>query len=371
MWQKKARKLLAVHQMRPLDSDDAVYRHQSKQLIAVSHVDDFLIIGENAAVTDLIVALEKQVKVTRNESADWFLGVQIVRSVDSTQLNQRLYIERLLQSLQMDSCRPVATPIEKAPLSVVEGEGEDHDPQEKATDYAHIVGKLMYAACVTRPDIQYAVSFWSRFLSKPTEEHSKRLKRVLRYLRGSIDLAIRYTATATANQPYNKLGLYGVADASFANDPQQAKSVSGFVFFMAGGPITWSSRLQSVVAQSTTEAEYYAINEAAREAAWIRNFLTELGALPVDSAPIPILNDNNGALTWSAGTTLRRESRHVKVRYHYVREEIERGAIKLQYVSTKDCAADGLTKPLDRTEFGRFVQLLHLDSTSETDNQID
>ena len=103
------------------------------------------------------------------------------------------------------------------------------------------------------------------------------------------------------------------------------------------------------------------MNEAAREAAWIRGFLSELGVIS-EEATMPILNDNQGALAWSASTALNRQKRHVRVRYHYVREEVEAGRIAIKYVPTGECAADGLTKPLPAEGHKQFLKLLNLRS---------
>ena len=361
MWQKKARQLLSQQGMTPLRTDDAVYHHHSEDLIAVSHVDDFLIIGPDNRVRELIDSLRAQVELTEPERPEWFLGVRLRRAEGKLRIDQQLYAERALAALGMSDCRSLSTPVEKGSLASAKmgGDLDDEGTLQDVERYSHILGKLMYAACISRPDIQFAVSLWSRFASNPSAAHAGGLKRVLRYLRGAADLGIEYSAGPHLQG--GELGLYGVADASFASDVEGAKSTSGVVFFMAGGPVCWSSRQQSVVAQNTTESEYYAMNEAAREAAWIRGFLSELGVIS-EEATMPILNDNQGALAWSASTALNRQKRHVRVRYHYVREEVEAGRFAIKYVPTGECAADGLTKPLPAEGHKQFVKLLNLRS---------
>ena len=140
--------------------------------------------------------------------------------------------------------------------------------------------------------------------------------------------------------------MSGYTDASFQTDKDDFRSQSGFVFYLNGGAVSWKSSKQSTVADSTTEAEYIAASEAAKEAAWIRKFITELGVVPSISDPIDLYCDNNGAMAQAKEPRSHQKSKHIQRRYHLIREIINRGDVKISRVSTDANVADPFTKPL-------------------------
>jgi len=208
--------------------------------------------------------------------------------------------------------------------------------------YKSIIGSLLYASVGTRPDIAQAVSTLAKFCANPTEAHLTAAKRVLRYLKGTRNVALKFEKTGSSS-------LIGYSDADWAGDIDDRHSTTGIVFTMAGCSISWPSKKQATVALSTTEAEYVALSAAVQEAVWLRKVLSDLN-LPM-SEPTTLREDNQGAIAMTKNPIAHGRTKHIDIRYHYVKEAVENGVISLEYCSTEDMLADILTKPLPKHKF--------------------
>src|SRR5881275_1429348 len=166
----------------------------------------------------------------------------------------------------MQDCNPISTPLD---TSVKLTKATDVEPLANSNEYASIVGGLMFAACVTRPDIMCAVGQLSQFLNKPTSKHLLAAKRILRYLKGTLNLGIHYGHPATP--------LVGFLDADWAGNLDTRRSTTGYVVMLNNGAVAWRSQYQAMVALSTMEVEYMALTEVTKELKWIHTFFTELG----------------------------------------------------------------------------------------------
>ena len=197
----------------------------------------------------------------------------------------------------------------------------------------------MYAMLCTRPDVSYALSTTSRFQSNPGEAHWTAVKNILKYLRRTSDMFLVY-----GGEP--ELTVTGYSDASFQTDKDDLKSQTGYTFIMNGGAVIWRSSKQDTTADSTTEAEYIAASEAAKEAVWIRKFIGELGVVPSVAGPITIYCDNTGAIAQAKEPKSHNRSKHVLRKYHIVRELVANGEIAIDKIPTEDNVADPLTKGL-------------------------
>ncbi|CAK9816498.1 Retrovirus-related Pol polyprotein from transposon TNT 1-94 [Anthophora quadrimaculata] len=236
----------------------------------------------------------------------------------------------------MADCNPVSTPISPGTgLQKREGPANREDGK---LPYRELIGSLMYLAAATRPDITYAVSYLSQFLTCYDKTHWAATKRVLRYLKHTMDLSIEYGPT---DEP-----LKGYVDADWANCPADRRSYTGYAYVLANGAISWNSRKQQTVALSSTEAEYMALAEAAKEAVFLRAFLVELGFQQL--AGVNIYNDNIGASRIADNPVFHNRTKHIDVRHHFVRDLIRDGRITLGHISTGDMPADVLTKALPR-----------------------
>jgi hypothetical protein len=209
--------------------------------------------------------------------------------------------------------------------------------------YASAIGSIMYAMICTRPDISYALSVTSRYQANPGPAHWHAVKNILKYLRRTKDNFLIYGGET-------ELSVRGYTDASFQTDRDDSRSQSGYVFILNGGAVVWKSSKQETTADSTTEAEYIAASEAAKEACWIKKFLMELGVVPSATSPIELYCDNNGAIAQAKEPRSHQRSKHVLRRYHLIREIIERGDVKVCKVHTDGNTADPLTKPLPQAK---------------------
>ena len=215
--------------------------------------------------------------------------------------------------------------------------------------YQKAIGSLMWIARGTRPDIQYAVSQLSQHCNEPTIRHWNAVLRVLRYLKGTINYSIQYGTGDTL--------LQGYCDADYAGDTGDRRSVSGHTFLLGGGPVTWSSVKQRCVSTSTTEAEYISLSEASKQGQWLRALIREIQYaefLPSTLAT-PIFSDNQGCIALARDPVAHSRTKHIDVRYHYIRELVSFQKTTVDYIATEDMLADILTKPLPLTAFNRCV----------------
>lgn len=214
--------------------------------------------------------------------------------------------------------------------------------------YGAAVGCLMYAMTMTRPDLAYALSMVSRYCHNPDSTHVAAVQRIFRYIQGTLDYGVGY-------QP-DQQEFHGYSDADWGGAVDRRESTGAYIYFIAGGPVSWCSKRQDAVALSSCESEYYALSEAGKEAIWLRRLLTETGQ--ISQGPSLIWADNQGAIAVAENPEFHRRMKHVDIKYHWVRKAIEDGAIQVEYISTALMAADGLTKPLGPMQFTRFLTLI-------------
>lgn len=272
-------------------------------------------------------------------------------------LTQSKYIKDLLHRHGMENCAKVATPMTQVQLTKA-SEGYQCEKDQLA-QYQSLLGELMHLMVQTRPDLAYCVSRLAQFMSNPTEQHWLALKRILQYLQGTKDLGICY------RHALGNLSMSVWTDSSWGEDPDDSRSTNGYLVLMAGAPVAWKSTKQQFVALSSTEAEYMGQTIAATQTMWTRGLLKELqinGTIPKNTTVIHA--DNQGAIKLAENPVFQRRSKHIAIRYHYTRDLIEQGEIKLEYQNTKDMIADGLTKPLGASAFEKFVGLLGLTSAA-------
>lgn len=313
-------------------------------LIVAIYVDDLLIFSNKA---ESKLWIKKQLlasfKMIDNGAAKFILGMHIERNraAGTISIDQHKYIREVLERFNMSDCNPVSTPADcnakltkdMAPTTASEKE------EMSGVPYQEVVGSLLYAALVTRPDIQFAVNTVSRFNNNPGKAHWNACKRILRYLNGTINYKLTYCREKSGD-------LHGYCDADWAGDESDRRSMTGYVFIMQGGAVTWNSKKQPTVALSTTEAEYMAMSTASQEAIWLRNLGAELFGDKCKTQ-INIFGDNKSALQLSEKTTtFHPRTKHIDIRHHFVRDNVNNGIVKFTYTATDDMTADILTKAL-------------------------
>ena len=212
------------------------------------------------------------------------------------------------------------------------------------TMYRQLIGSLMYLVN-TRPDICFAVSTLSQFMVEPRHEHWIAAKHVLRYLKGTVEYGLRYTAEGG-------LKLQGYTDSDWAGSAVDRKSTSGCCFNIGSAVISWMCRKQTSVALSTAEAEYIAASTASREAVWLQKLLADI--FDSELEPTVIHCDNQSCIKLSENPVFHDRSKHIEIKYHFIRDVVQRGAVKLQYIRTDEQITDILTKPLSRLKFVYF-----------------
>lgn len=222
----------------------------------------------------------------------------------------------------------------------------------------------MYLSVWTRPDIAERCSRLAQFAHNPGAEHHSSVRHVLAYLKGTIDLGIMFSSSATPGIEIHSLNFQGYTDASFADNSIDRRSTSGYLFKLSNGAVSWKSRKQPVLATSSTEAEYVAYSIAAKEAVWLRNLLLQLGHSSPDIQKVIIYGDNKPALALTVNPEHHSRTKHIEVQWHFVREQVKKGIVSLSYLPTGEMPADGLTKPLAGASFLRFITLLGLQSSS-------
>ena len=288
----------------------------------------------------------------------WILGIRVKRDRTSKtiSLSQAAYIDSIVKRFNLSSASPLKTPIDtNAQLSKDQCPSTTRQKEDmENVPYREAIGSLMYAAIGTRPDITYAVTALSQYLQNPGRAHWEQAKRVIRYLKGTRDLELKLGPSG---------GVEGFTDANWGNDTDDRHSICGYVFTLNGGAISWSSKKQSVVALSSTEAEYIGITHAAKEASWVRHLLSELYSPLVLKYPIMLYCDNKSAIELVKNATFHSRTKHIAIRYHYIREAYNDGTIILSHRGTDDMPADIFTKPLVRIKLNKFSQLVGLSQT--------
>jgi hypothetical protein len=205
-----------------------------------------------------------------------------------------------------------------------------------------MIGSLLYLTA-TRPDIQFSVCLCAHFQASPRTSHQQAVKRIFRYLRYTLELGLWYSVSSS-------LSLLGFSDADFAGCRVDRKSTSGTCQFLGSSLVSWSSRKQSSVAQSTTEAEYVAAASFCSQLLWITYTLSDFG----ECSHVPLMCDSTSAISVAKNPVLHSRTKHIEVRYHFPRDNVEKGNIELIHVPTEKQLANILTKPLDQATFARL-----------------
>jgi transposase InsO family protein len=346
-----------------------VYDAHGSTIIIPLYVDDLLIgYSEDEQMQCIKTQLEARFKMVDVGAASWVLGMRVTNDheLGRVTLDQTQYIHQVLQRFGMMDCKPASTPLPEKETYVPATEEEILAARDYP--YLSVLGSVMYAMLGTRPDIAYAVSTLSRYASNPGTKHVRALKHLLRYLKGTQDYGIVYsryggTLIGCESEPIDENSIFGYTDSDYATDLSTRRSVSGSIFMLAGGPISWSSKLQPSVSQSSTEAEYVASAEAAKEAIWLRQLMCDLKQ--DISEPTTLFIDNRGAQMLAKNPVNHANTKHIDVRNHFIRECVENGSIVLKSVASADNVADICTKALGKNKIMHFRSMMGLTRLSD------
>ena len=354
-WWRTLSKSMAELGFKRLKSDAGVYvKYDGKdRIIVVVYVDDAIFAGRNKAK----VLRAKGDFMKRWECRDLgdlkeFLRMRITRIGSRIILDQRAYLDKVIERCGQKDAKPVKTPLP---------EGYMPKPHEGEVDLARrrrfqvVIGSLLYLMLGTRPDIAFAVTKLAQYSANPSEDHLNRALYICRYLQDTRDYTLEYDGSSG-------LGLVAYTDADWGADPKR-RSQTGYLIKLAGGAFVWSSYAQKSVARSTKDAEYMALSDCSREVMWVRNIFLELG---YKFRSVPICSDNQGALFVSENPVTEKRTKHIDIRYHYIRDVIEQGYVEVLFVPGMDNPADIFTKNLGLVKIRRFRPMLGLKPAAET-----
>jgi hypothetical protein len=360
-WHKKLCKKLRTMGFICLQSDSScyVYSDGAVRIILPIYVDDGMISAKSDAEIDRVIAqLGSSFKVKDLGPTEWLLGIKIERDSETggIHLSQRQYAVNMLEQYGMADSKPVRTPMVPGLILTKDmGAKTPEEAKKYGKIYLSSVGSLMYLATQTRPDISYAVGFLARFNSNPGEKHWEAVKHLMRYINGTLDYRLTFRKSSPSSHPFTtyfaatkpepqspSLSVY--SDASHGDCKESGKSTGGYVVIMNGAPVSWRSKLQTTVSLSTTEAEYIAGVDAGKEIKWVRNVLLELGYGV--SGPSPLIMDNQSAIQVAKNPEHHGRMKHLDLAHYWLRDEVAKGSIAVEYTPTQEQIADIFTKAL-------------------------
>lgn len=340
-WHAKLSGVLKSFGLKPINSDPYVYIDDQEEFptIVLVYVDDILIASQNTRrIEQIKTDLSSTFEVRDIGQINYCLGIAIVESKNKITLCQRGYIKDVLHKYNMENCKAVKTPLATGVKLQLPMVTEGENIVRKQYPYRELIGALMYIA--------YAVNMLSQFNNCHNESHWQAAKRILRYLQGTIGKKLVYIC--------NNEGISGFADADWGNCNIDRK------FILSGAAISWCARKQRTVALSSTEAEYMSLTDAAKEAIFLSTIVKELGF--EELSKITIYNDNQSAGKLALNPVFHSRSKHIDIKFHFIRQALQDHPLKLEYLSTEDMIADVFTKPLSGFKHEKCVLELGVNS---------
>jgi len=356
LWYQELTKFLSSVHFTPIWSDACLFHHRQNNIFLLIYVNDFLIAGNLEGIAAAAALLGNKFKLKALGDVHYYLGCRIVRNRPNRKiyLLQDGYIKRVGDRFkqQLMNHHHIETPVDlRFRFKTQDEQANKHN----ISLYQQLISSLMWLAQMSRPEIIFAVHQLSKYLINPSAGHIAQAVRTLAYIvQRPYDGIV--LGAADNNNNYLKLKLVGYSDASFGDDIDTRRSTCGYIFTLGLGPVSFKSGLQSIVAQSTTEAEYIAMTLAAKEAAALTRLLNELGI--GDTTPVTIYEDSQPAIDLLKRTAADGRTKHIDIRWHYIRQEVDLGHITVKKISTHEQVADGLTKTLDKVKFEQFKQQL-------------
>lgn len=355
-WYKRFDNFMLKHGFSRSEYDSCVYLRSCKDgslIYLVLYVDDMLVAARDMNdVNRVKKMLKSEFEMKDLGAAKKILGMEIIRDRKKKRLylSQEKYVRKVLERFNMKDAKPVSTPLAAHfKLSSFDSpKSKEEIDYMSRVPYSNAVGCIMYAMVCTRPDIAQAVSVVSRYMANPGKAHWEAVKWILRYLKGTPNICIEYGRKSD--------GFIGYCDSDHGGDLDDRKSTGGYVFCLGGSAISWRSGLQEVTALSTTEAEYMAITEAFKEAKWLGGLVREFG---LNYGAPEVHSDSQSAIHLSKNQNVfHRRTKHIDVKYHYIRTTIAKGKVVLKKVGTADNPSDMLTKPLQISKFKHCLDLV-------------
>jgi len=380
VWNKHlTKKLIEEVGFQQSEFDDCLF--WKGNCLYVLYTDDSILVGpDEAEINDIIDKIKAAgLQITLEGDIGDFLGVKIDRGEEQINLTQPHLIDQILKDMRLDGpgVRTRDTPL---PVSKVIHSYKDSTPFDGHFDYRSVLGKMMYLKTGSRPDIAFAVHTLARFAADPKKEHGDAMVWLARYLLKTRDKGMIYRKTDASFECYVDASFAGEWDkeAVTADDPTFAKSRTGYVIKYAGCPLLWNSKLQTVIALSSTEAEVIALSEATREVIPLMRLAKELQkegfgfATTTPTVRCTVFEDNSGAVEIAKVPKVRPRTKHLCTQYFHFRHHVESGDLKVLQVGTKDQEADIATKSVDRITLRRLrLRIQGWDDDDDSEQALD
>ncbi|GJU97395.1 retrovirus-related pol polyprotein from transposon TNT 1-94 [Tanacetum coccineum] len=338
-WYDRLKAFLLDHKytMGLVDNTLFTKKKDSHIIIVQIYVDD-IIFGSTCQdlCDDFSKIMHDEFEMSMMGELNFFLGLQIKQLEDGIFFNQSKYVKEMLKKFGLEDAKPIKTPMSSETKLTRDEEGEPIND----TKYRGMIGSLLYLTA-SRPDIMFSVCLCARFQGAPKTSHLEAVKRIFRYIKGTSHLGLWYPkGTGLETIVY--------ADSDHAGDYVDRKSTSGVCTFIGCCLTSWMSKKQTALAISTTEAEYVSAGKACQQALWMKQALVDY---EVKLNDVPVLCDNKGAIDLSKNPVLHSRTKHIEIRHHFLRDNVQKGNISIEKVASEDNIADILTKPLKREPF--------------------
>ncbi|KAM1357424.1 hypothetical protein ACFX2H_031230 [Malus domestica] len=344
---------------RSLSEPTLSIKAEEKDILIVSiYVDDIIYTGSNKQMLEEFKEdMKRKYEMTDLGLLHHFLGMGIIQSTSSIFIHQKKYASSLLDKFGLKECKPVLTPlVATEKLTTDDGSGAASEEL-----YRSMVGSLLYLTA-TRPDVMYASSLLARFMHCPTSKHVGTAKRVLRYIKGTLDYGLEYVKGKNSM-------LIGFCDSDWSGSIEDSKSTSGYAFSFGSGVFSWASVKQNCVALSTAEAEYISASEATTQAIWLRFVLEDFGEFQTEATPVHC--DNTSAIAITKNSVFHQKTKHINRRYHFIKDALKDGIIDLVYCPTNEELADIFTKPLPKDRFNYLRSMLGVKSAQDLKGSVE
>jgi hypothetical protein len=322
------------------DSSLFIFRSKNVIILLLVYVDDIIVTSNTPSLLSRLVSrLSSEFSMKDLGPLHYFLGIEVIPFSGGLFLSQQKYARDILARSSMTGCNPIGTP-----LAQKHNLRRDDPILVDATNYRSIVGALQYIT-LTRPDLTHAVNMVCQFMHQPGASHFQAVKRILRYLQGTLDYGLRLLSRSS-------LSLYGFSDADWAGCLDTRRSTTGYCIYLGANCISWSSKKQATVSRSSAEAEYRSMSTTTAELTWILYLLRDIG-INLSTPPV-LFCDNTSALHLTVNPVFHARTKHIELDVHFVCEKVAAGALVTRFVPTHLQIADVFTKALSKDAFQRL-----------------
>ena len=311
---------------------------KNKNILLVQiYVDDIIFGSTNETLCKYFSDLmQSEFEMSMMGELNFFLGLQIKQAKEGTFVSQSKFCKELLKRFGMDNAKAMDTPMSTSCYLDKDEKGKEIEVKK----YRGMIGSLLYLTA-SRPDIMFSVCMCARYQANPKESHLSAVKRIMKYLVGTLNVGLWYPKGSTCD-------LVGYSDSDFAGCKLDRKSTSGTCHLLGNSLVSWHSKKQVSVALSTAEAEYVAAGSCCAQILWMKQQLVDYG-LMLDH--IPIRCDNTSAINLTKNPVQHSRTKHIEIRHHFIRDHVQKGDVVIEFVDTSKQLADIFTKPLNKESF--------------------